>query len=220
MRKESCVFLERRTLSFGIHCDLMGFIGIHVYLICCIGGAIVGREEYEASCSCCLYRESKESLQRPLHHATAAHVFNPLWLFCFWVEIVCSLDHFVFILCTLHCPWTCWIKRSFPTFSKHWIVLICVFFLNGDFWIGGLFEILGTAWDPMKVREVGLRSSGMYRMAETGLSWSRHVFYPWNSRFHWQTLVINGDKTYGYFMVYQQNVCESPEFRCCYILYY
>jgi hypothetical protein len=44
------------------------------------------------------------------------------------------------------------------------------FFLNGDFWIGGLFEILGTAWDPMKVREVGLRSSGMYRMAETGLS--------------------------------------------------
>ena len=78
-----------------------------------------------------------------------------------------------------------------------------MFFFNGDFWIGGLFEILWTAWDPMKVREVGLRSSGMYRMAETGLSWSRHVFYPWNSRFHWQTLVINGDKTYGYFMVYQ-----------------
>ena len=78
MRKESCVFLERRTLTFGIHCDLMGFIGIHVYLICCLGGAIVGREEYEASCSCCLYRESKESLQRPLHHATATHVFNPL----------------------------------------------------------------------------------------------------------------------------------------------
>ena len=33
------------------------------------------------------------------------------------------------------------IKRSFPTFSKHWIVLIC-FFFYGDFWIGGLFEIL------------------------------------------------------------------------------
>ena len=192
-------------------------------LICCLAGTIVGREEYEASFSCCLYRQSKESLQRSLNRATAAHAFNPL--FVFWVEIFCSLDmsrpfciHFVHTtLSDVHV-------------SNDWIDLIWIYmnlqcFICFMIWFTIKKKILEQPVNFNVLDWFGLSSSLRrwrswirWRWGKLGFgvaactAWRKQdsadpgmFFSLWSSRFHLQTLVIQ-----------DMGISWSPEFRCCY----